>query len=243
MAAAERRRSRPNSRVDIGGIARATWKQFTRTHAQLPRAGQQTCHAELDSLIGDVASIVRLAGQLMTNASAALHHADLKFAELVISDADEIKARCKDADQRCINLLVLGASVATDLQMVVAAMHVVTDLQRMCNLAQQIAELARLKHPNDPIAADVRPVSLQMGVLASGLAEDAAAAIESRDPISATRMAQADAEVDALRGQIFQILFSEDWSHGVEPAVDAALIGRYYERFADHAVAIARKVT
>ncbi|MDT7711858.1 MAG: phosphate transport system protein [Pseudonocardiales bacterium] len=243
MAAAERRRFRRHSRVDIGGIARATWKQFTSSHAQLPRAEQQTCHAELDSLIADVASIVRLAGQLMTNASVALHQTDLKFAELVISDADKIKERCKDADQRCVNLLVLGASVATDLQMVVAAMHVVTDLQRMCNLAQQIAEIARLKHPNDPIAADVRPVSLQMGVLASSLAEDAAAAIESRDPISAARMAQADNEVDALRRQIFQILFSEDWSHGVEPAVDAALIGRYYERFADHAVAIARKVT
>jgi phosphate transport system protein len=178
----------------------------------------------------------------MASASTALHQADLKCAELVISDADTIKARCKDADQRCVNLLVLGASVAPDLQMVIAAMHVVTDLQRMCNLAQQIAEIARLKHPNDPIAADVRPISLQMGALASSLAEDAAAAIESRDPISVARMAQADDEVDALRREIFQILFSGDWSHGVEPAVDAALIGRYYERFADHAVAIARKV-
>ena len=219
------------------------WKQFTSSLPQLPRGRQQACHAELNSLISDVASIVRLAGKLMTNASAALHQADLKFAELVISDADETKARCKDADRRCLNLLVLRASVTTDLQMVVAAMHVVTDLQRMCNLAQQIAEIARLKHPNDPVAADVRPVSLQMGVLASSLAEDAAAAIESRDPLSAVRMAEVDAEVDELRRQIFQILFSEDWSHGVEPAVNAALIGRYYERFADHAVAIAREVT
>jgi phosphate transport system protein len=113
----------------------------------------------------------------------------------------------------------------------------------MCNLAQHIAEIARLKHPSQPIPADVRPVSLRMGVLASSLAENAAAAIESRDPISAARLAQIDDEVDALRRQIFQVLLSEDWSHGVEPAVDAALIGRYYERFADHAVAIARHVT
>jgi phosphate transport system protein len=82
-----------------------------------------------------------------------------------------------------------------------------------------------------------------MGVLATNLAQDAAAAIESKDPLSAHRLAQADDEVDALRRRIFQILFSEDWSHGVEPAVDAALIGRYYERFADHAVAIARQVS
>jgi phosphate transport system protein len=65
----------------------------------------------------------------------------------------------------------------------------------------------------------------------------------AEDPTSAARLALIDDEVDALRRRIFQILFSEDWSHGAEPAVDAALIGRYYERFADHAVAIARQVT
>lgn len=229
---------RSNHRVDIAGIARATWKQLT----QAPRGRHRISPAEVDSLIGDLATIVRLAGQLMTNASVALHQADLKFAELVISEADEIKVRCEDADERCRNLLVLR-SVTTDLRMVVAAMHAVKDLQRMCNLAQHIAEIARLKHPIEPIPADVRPVSLRMGVLASSLAENAAAAIESRDPISAARLAQIDDEVDALRRQIFQVLLSEDWSHGVEPAVDAALIGRYYERFADHAVAIARHVT
>ena len=229
---------RSNHRVDIAGIARATWKQLT----QPTRGRQRISPAEVDSLIGDLATIVRLAGQLMTNASVALHQADLKFAELVISEADEIKVRCEDADEHCRNLLILR-SVTTDVHMVVAAMHAVKDLQRMCNLAQHIAEIARLKHPIEPIPADVRPVSLRMGVLASSLAENAAAAIESRDPISAARLAQIDDEVDALRRQIFQVLLSEDWSHGVEPAVDAALIGRYYERFADHAVAIARHVT
>jgi phosphate transport system protein len=82
-----------------------------------------------------------------------------------------------------------------------------------------------------------------MGMLATSLAQDAATAIEGQDPLSAQRLAQADDEVDALRRRIFQILFAENWTHGVEPAVDAALIGRYYERFADHAVAIARQVS
>ena len=241
--AAEGRSVRPNPRVDIKGIARATWQQLISGHAGHATASQPNSDAEVDSLIGDLAAIVRLAGQLMTNASLALHQADLKCAELVISHADEIKGRCEDIDQRCLELLAARASVGTNLRMVVAAMHVVKDLQRMCHLAQHIAEIARLKHPAEPIPADVRPASLRMSVLASSLAEDAAAAIESRDPVSAARLAQVDDSMDTLRRRIFQILFSEDWSHGVEPAVDAALIGRYYERFADHAVAIARKVT
>lgn len=243
IMADEGRSFRPNARVEIVEIVRATWQQLTGGHAQHTGTSRRTCHAGVDNLLNDLAAIVRLAGQLMANASGALHEADLKFAEVVISDADEMKARCKDTNQRCLDLLGLTALVTTDLRMVVAAMHVVQDLQRMCNLAQQIAAIARLKHPIEPIPADIRPFSLQMGQFASLLAEDAAAAIESRDPISVVRLEQSDDKVNALHHQIFKILFSNGWSHGVEPAVDTALIGRYYERFADHAVAIARKIT
>ncbi len=167
----------------------------------------------------------------------------LSFSDSVIAGKAELKALCDDMDERCVRLLVLQAPMATDPRMVVAAMHAVGDLQRMCTLAQHIAKITRMKHPAAPPPGEVRPVFARMGVLATSLAQDAATAIESRDPMSADRLTQDDDEVDALRRRIFRILFSEDWSHGVEPAVDAALIGRYYERFADHAVAIARLVS
>jgi phosphate transport system protein len=204
---------------------------------------RETFHAELDSLIRDLARAARMAGQMMANASTSLSQADLALAELVLSSESELKMLCDDMDQRCVKLLVLQAPVATDLRVVVAAMHAVGDVERMGNLAQHIAKIARMKHPAVPIPDDVRPVFARMGMLATNLAQDAAAAIESQDPLSAQRLAQADDEVDALRRRIFQILFAENWTHGVEPAVDAALIGRYYERFADHAVAIARQVS
>ncbi|MGH3782520.1 MAG: phosphate signaling complex protein PhoU [Pseudonocardiaceae bacterium] len=204
---------------------------------------RETFHTELDTLLGGLASTARLAGQMMTNASDALDHADLELAESVIAGKGELTEVCNDMDQRCVRLLVLQAPVATDLRMVVAALRVVGDLQRMGNLAQHIAKIARMKHPCVPIPGEVRPVFARMGVLATSLAQDAATAVESRDPLSADRLARDDDEVDALRRRTFRILFSEDWSHGVEPAVDAALIGRYYERFADHAVAIARQVS
>ncbi|MGH3549360.1 MAG: phosphate signaling complex protein PhoU [Pseudonocardiaceae bacterium] len=204
---------------------------------------RETFRAELNSLTDDLARAARMAGQMMTNASSALSEADLGLAEMVISGEGEMKALCGDMDQRCVKLLVLQAPVATDLRILVAAMHAVGDVERMGNLAQHIAKIARMKHPTVPIPDEVRPVFARMSVLASGLARDAAAAIENQDPLSAYRLAQADDEVDALRRRIFHILFSEDWSHGVEPAVDAALVGRYYERFADHAVAIARQVS
>jgi phosphate transport system protein len=202
-----------------------------------------TFRAELNTLIGDLARTTRLAGQMMTNSSTALGQADLALAELVIASGGELKALCEDMDQRCLKLLVLQAPVATDLRLVVAAMRAVGDLERMGNLAQHIAKIARMKHPLVPIPDDVRPVFARMSLLVARLAQDAATAIESQDPLSADRLAQADDEVDALRRQTFRILFAENWSHGVEPAVDAALVGRYYERFADHAVAIGRQIS
>jgi phosphate transport system protein len=204
---------------------------------------RESFRAELDSLIRDLARAARLAAQMMANASSSLNQADLALADLVLSSEGEVKVLCDDMDQRCVKLLVLQAPVATDLRVVVAAMHAVGDVERMCNLAQHIAKIARMKHPSVPIPDDVRPVFARMGMLATSLAQDAATAIEGQDPLSAQRLAQADDEVDALRRRIFQILFAENWTHGVEPAVDAALIGRYYERFADHAVAIARQVS
>jgi phosphate transport system protein len=198
---------------------------------------------ELNSLIEDLVRAARLAGRMMTSASTALGRGDLGLAELVISSGSELRTLCDDLDQRCVKLLGLQAPVATDLRMVVAAMHAVGDLERMSKLAQHIAKIARMKHPTAPIPDDLRPIFVQMSTLAIILAQDAASAIESQDPRSADRLAQADEEVDALRRQIFQILFAKDWPHGVEPAVDVALISRYYERFADHAVAIARQVS
>jgi phosphate transport system protein len=198
---------------------------------------------ELGTLTNDLSRTTRLAAQMMTNASAALSQANLGLAELVISQVEEMKILCDLMDQRSVRLLVLQAPVATDLRMVVAAMHTVSDLQRMYSLAQHIAKIARMKHPAVPIPGDVRPIFARMSVLATGLAQDAATAIENQEPLSAHRLVLADDEVDALRQQIFRILFAEHWAHGVEPAVDAALISRYYERFADHAVAIARQVS
>ena len=207
-----------------------------------PPLMRESFQAELDRLADDLARMARLAARMMTNASDALHKADLALAELVISADDEMNVLHDDVELRCVNLLALQAPVAADLRMVVSAMHAVADLDRMGDLAQHIAKITRLKHPTVTVPGEVRPVFARMGLLATELAEAAAEAIEKRDPLGGERLAAADDEVDALRRQLFQILFDRTWTHGVEPAVDAALIGRYYERFADHAVAIARQV-
>jgi phosphate transport system protein len=88
---------------------------------------------------------------------------------------------------------------------------------------------------------EIRPVLARMSLLASQLTDDAATAIEHQDPLSACRLAVTDDELDTLQRQLLHTLCGQNWTHGVEPAVDAALLGRCYERFGDHAVAIAQQ--
>lgn len=199
-------------------------------------------HAELAELVADLARIVRLIGDMMNNASIALHQSDCILAGRVIAQRGKTQEMLDDIGRRCVTLLALQAPVARDLRVVVAALHAVNHLERMATLGWHIAVIARLKHPTLMISSKVRPVLARMSLLASQLAEDAAAAIERQDPLSGDRLAVTDGEVDALHRRLIDILFAQDWSHGVEPAVNAALVGRYYERFADHAVAIARQI-
>ncbi|MGH3766029.1 MAG: phosphate signaling complex protein PhoU [Pseudonocardiaceae bacterium] len=201
-----------------------------------------TFHAELDDLVADVAKLTRLASRMMNNASIALHQRDLALAGLVIADRDRMTVMLDDTERRCVALLALQAPVAADLRVVIVALRVAGHLTRMADLAQHVAIVVRLKQPNSMIVSEIRPVLARMSLLASQLADDAATAIEHQDPVSGDQMTVADGEVDALRRHLFGILFAEDWSHGVAQAVDAALIGRYYERFADHAMAIAGQV-
>ena len=48
--------------------------------------------------------------------------------------------------------------------------------------------------------------------------------------------------MDRLHRGLFRQVLSDDWPYGIEAAIDITLLGRYYERFADHAVSVARRV-
>lgn len=205
---------------------------------------RQAFCAELDDLVADLAWVVGRAGQMMTDASMALWRADLGRSESIIgAEGETTTAMCEDIDRRCVRVLALQAPVATDLRLVVAVMHAVSDVMRMGKLARHIAKIARLKHPVVALPANLEPVFTRMALLATTLADDAAKAIKNRDPRCAEHLVKVEEEMGTLHRQLFQRLFAQEWSHGVEPAVDAALVARYYTRFADHAVAIARRTS
>ena len=132
--------------------------------------------------------------------------------------------------------------VARDLRLVVSAMQVSSSLERMGDLADHVAKLTRMRHPRSSVPEDVRPMFAQMGAVADQMATRTAALLKSRDLAEASEILAMDDQMDQVHRDLFTAVLAPTWTHGVQAAIDTTLMSRYYERYADHAVAVARRV-
>lgn len=199
-------------------------------------------HEELDSIGDGLVEMARLVGSAIGRATTALLDADLKLAESVIAADEKVDNLQRDLEQRAIALLARQQPVATDLRIVVTSLRMSADLERSGDLARHVAKVARLRYPNSAVPDDLHPTILEMGQLAQRLVAKAAHVITTKDVDAAMQLEQDDDEMDLLHRTLFQHLLDDRWRHGIETAVDVTLCGRYYERFADHAVAVANRV-
>jgi phosphate transport system protein len=195
--------------------------------------------AGLAHLLGEMAG---LAGSAMDRATQSLLQADLALAESVIGEGDRIAEMIHDAEERAFALLALQAPVAGDLRQVVSAIQIVADVNRMGALALHVAEVTRRRHPNHALPESVNGYFAEMGRIAVSMGAGAKEVLETRDPERAAQLNEDDEAMDDLHRHLFTLLMDRDWKYGVAAAVDVTLLGRYYERFADHAVEIGRRV-
>ena len=203
---------------------------------------REAYHEQLDHLADQLAGMCDMVADAMELATRALLDADLGIAEQVISDdakVDEARSVC---EEQAYALLALQAPVATDLRTVLAAIHAAESLERMGDLALHVAKAARRRHPQPVLPDQVTPYFAEMGRVALKLARQAEQVIHSKDVDQARALEDADDEMDDLHRHLFTVIMDKDWPHGVASAVDVTLLGRFYERFADHAVSVAKRV-
>lgn len=199
-------------------------------------------HEQLDDLINQLGEMCGLAGAAMERATQALLQADLVLAEQVISDHEQIAAMSARAEESALLLLALQAPVAGDLRAIVSGIQIVADVDRMGALALHVAKIARRRHPQHALPEEVNGYFAEMGRLAVELGNSAREVLLTRDPEKAARISEEDDAMDDLHRHLFTVLMDREWKHGVAAAVDVTLLGRFYERFADHAVEVARRV-
>ncbi|MGU3432283.1 phosphate signaling complex protein PhoU [Actinomycetes bacterium M1A6_2h] len=194
---------------------------------------------ELADILGEMAG---LAGKAMERATQSLLQADLRIAEQVIGDHDRMTELSATAEERAFALLALQAPVAGDLRSVVSGIQIVADIDRMGALALHVAKIARRRHPQHALPEEVNGYFAEMGRIAVALGASAREVLETRDPERAAKLREEDEAMDDLHRHLFSVLMDREWSHGVAAAVDVTLLGRFYERFADHAVEVGRRV-
>jgi phosphate transport system protein len=197
---------------------------------------------QLEGVFADLAGISRHVQVAVSKATEALMTGDATIAEQVISADIEIDRARERVEDSAFELLSLQAPVAGDLRTVVAALRMVSELERMGDLSVHVAKIARLRVPEIAVPEKVRPTMARMAKVAEDMVERVTQIIIGRDVEAAIALGRDDEEMDRLRRTSFTELLSPDWPHGVEAAVDIALLGRYYERIADHAVSVANRV-
>ncbi len=195
--------------------------------------------AELNATLGQMCD---LSGQAMERATRALLQADLVVAEQVIGDHDQILTLTTRAEEQAFALLALQAPVAGDLRSIVSGFQIVADISRMGALALHVAKIARRRHPTKALPEEVNGYFAEMGRLAVAMSHEARDVLSSHDVSDAARLQDDDDAMDDLHRHLFTVLMDRDWRHGVGAAVDITLLGRFYERYADHAVEIGRRV-
>jgi len=203
------------------------------------RESYETQLAQIDIALVAMADLV---GTAIRNATDALLADDLSMAELVIAGDAEINKLNSDVEEISLLIAALQAPMATDLRLVMGSIRISGSLERMGDLAVHIAKQVRLRYPSPSIPAELSETFRKMGMAASKIVEQTGEVIATRNTGLADEMNKYDDILDNLHRELFTVVLSDDWSHGVESAIDVTLLSRFYERFGDHAVSVSRRI-
>lgn len=197
---------------------------------------------ELDGVTQSLSELSGLVSGAITQATHALLTADLSEAEAVIAADDRVDEIQHELDARIIDIIARQQPVASDLRALVTALRMSADLERMGDLAHHIAKVSRLRHPAAAVPSELLLTIEEMGKVARLISDKVGGIINSKDIDKALEVEKDDDEMDLLHRKLFTVLLNPSWPHGIETAIDMTLIGRYYERYADHAVSVSRRI-
>jgi len=198
--------------------------------------------AELRGVGEDLVQMAVAVQTAMEGAGKAMLDRDIQAAQQVIVDDAKIDQMQRDLDERCVHILAQQAPVATDLRTVVAALRMGSTLERMGDLARHVAEVARGRYPDEAVPPSIRPVFAKMIEAAIDASKAVVVLLNTRDLELAQRIEKDDSVLDNLHMETFGELLHPTWDGTAQEAVDITLLGRYLERFGDHATSISRRV-
>jgi phosphate transport system protein len=199
-------------------------------------------HEELETLKQQLLLMAALAESQIRDVMRALVERDDTLAREVVARDREVNAHDVEIDEKCVELLALYQPTARDLRFITTAMKIVTDLERIGDQAVNIARRA-IELNREP---QLKPyIDLpRMAERAQRMVKDSLDAFVAGDTALARQVCADDAEVDALKEQLFRELltFMMEDPKTIPRAIRLIFISRFLERVADHATNIAEMV-
>ncbi|MGW9631171.1 phosphate signaling complex protein PhoU [Agromyces sp. NPDC055520] len=197
---------------------------------------------ELREVQERLVELAALVADSIDKATRAFNESNVSLAEEVIADDDHIDQQTVALDELAITILARQQPVARDLRIVVSALRISASLERMGDMSTHIAQLARYRFPDKVVPKSLRPTFAEMGRLDVEIARRLVELLRTEDVHLAEEIRNEDDKIDALHLRVFDKVLGETWKGEAVDTVDATLASRYHERFADHAVSIAKKV-
>jgi phosphate transport system protein len=198
--------------------------------------------AELEDVSRVLVAMADAVRTAMQQATISLLTADAELAQRVISGDAAVNEHHQQVEDRVYGLLARQAPVAYDLRLLFTALHIASDVERMGDLAKHVAKVGLRRHPVAAVPDAIKSVIQDMAAVANRMAGKISFILTVPDAGDAASLEADDDEMDRLNEGLFVVLLGAAWQHGVESAVDGAMLGRFYERYADHAVNAGRQM-
>ena len=204
---------------------------------------RKSFHAEIDEINDLIVQLAARAGDAVARATDALLRYDLIEAQQIIDDDEHIDMTAIEVEEKCQSLLALQQPMAGDLRQILAAMWITAELERTGGLACNICKGARRMFPAE-LPPRLRGLIAEMSEEAIRLIRLSVDSYSERDAGLASALDDIDDRLDSLHRTFVRNLLEVSRSKDldVQPAVQLALIARYYERIGDHAVNVSDRV-
>lgn len=203
---------------------------------------REVFHQSLEDVQGRLVEIAELVTIAIDKATRAFGTSDVSLAEEVIEADAVIDEKAIALDELAIEILARQQPVARDLRIVVSALRMSASLERMGDIAEHIAQLTRMRFPERAIPKGLKSTFLKMGQFDVEVSRQLAELLRTQDLELIESIRTADDRLDELHLSVFEKVLSDNWQGEASATVDATLASRYHERFADHAVGIAKKM-
>ena len=197
---------------------------------------------EMSLLEDTLTMLAKQSATAMERAAASLKDANLALAESVIDADHQIDFLEQNVDEMAVSLLARQAPVAGDLRTVVSAMRLAATLERMGDLARHVAYIARGRFPQTAAEGTTYELLISMADEAATVGKMVAELVESQDLSLARQIEENDEVLDTFHRRSFDLVLNEDNALTRQEVVAVVLLGRFLERYGDHAVSVARRM-